>query len=292
MNTANFEAFVRVIETGSVSVAADKLCLTQPAVSKRIQQVEEHFGVTLFEPLGRGVRPTQAAMQLYPKLKSWLIHLDDMQKEIALLQDKIAGKLKIGTSHHIGLHYLPEHLKTYTQRYQEVSLEVSFMDSEQAHELILSGEIDLAFLTLPPELDTRLHYRALWQDPLRFVVAPFHPLNQKAQVELKDLMAYQAILPASQTFTSQITLSAFEQAGLKLKTDMRNNSLESIRMLVSIGLGWSLLPKTLCQNELAMLNVNSVELKRELGLVYHPERCMSKACRTLIDQMCENPNEK
>ncbi|MFB2539272.1 MULTISPECIES: LysR family transcriptional regulator [unclassified Acinetobacter] len=285
MNTANFEAFVKVIETGSVSIAADKLCLTQPAVSKRIQQVEEHFGMTLFEPMGRGVRATQAAMQLYPKLKAWLISLDDMQKEISLLQDKIAGKLKIGTSHHIGLHYLPEHLKSYTQKYEEVSLEVSFMDSEQAHEQILSGEIDLAFLTLPPELDGRLKYQALWHDPLCFVAAPFHPLSQLKHIQLKDLMPFQAILPASHTFTSQITLSAFEKEGLKPKTDMRNNSLESIRMLVSIGLGWSLLPLTLCHDDLVVLDVESVQLKRQLGLVYHPERCMSKACQALIDQM-------
>lgn len=78
MNLAAFEAFVKVMETGSISVAADQLFITQPAVTKRIHSPEEYFGVKLFESAGRGVQATHAAHSLLPKVKSWLNELRDI----------------------------------------------------------------------------------------------------------------------------------------------------------------------------------------------------------------------
>ncbi|MEX7562024.1 LysR family transcriptional regulator substrate-binding protein, partial [Stenotrophomonas maltophilia] len=85
-------------------------------------------------------------------------------------------RLKIGTSHHIGLHHLPYYLKQYVQEFPNVKLDVHFVDSEQAHEQVLAGDLELAFLTLPPQGDERLSYMNVWTDPLVFVAAPFHPL--------------------------------------------------------------------------------------------------------------------
>src|SRR5690606_33724384 len=257
MNLAAFEAFVKVMETGSISLAADQLFITQPAVTKRIHSLEEYFGVKLFESAGRGVQATHAAHSLLPKVKNWLNELGDIHYTLSHEQGQVQGKLKIGTSHHIGLHHLPAHLRQYVQQFPEVTLDVHFVDSEQAHEQVLAGDLELAFLTLPPQGDSRLKYITTWNDPLVFVVAPFHPLAQVEHLTLEDLIQYPSLLPAAQTYTSQITLAEFEKYGLKPKVTMSNNSLESIRMLVSIGLGWSVLPKTLLNQDLKQLNLPS-----------------------------------
>ena len=194
------------------------------------------------------------------------------------------GKLKIGTSHHIGLHHLPHHLRNYVQRFPQVTLDVHFVDSEQAHEQVLAGDLELAFLTLPPQGDDRLNYVTIWKDPLVFVAAPFHPLAQKKNLKLEDLIAYPSLLPSAQTYTSQITLAEFEKQGLKPKITMSNNPLESIRMLVSIGLGWSVLPQTLLNQDLQQLDIN-FEMNRQLGMVWHPGRTQSKAVLELIEMM-------
>ena len=286
MNTASLQAFVTVMQTGSVSRAAEKLFLTQPAVSKRLRILEEEFGVSLFTPIGRGIQPTQAALDLLPRAKRWLLDYEEIKHTLSHAQDQVAGLLRIGTSHHIGLHHLPAALKSFVQAHPDVQLDVHFVDSEQAHQAVLSGELELAFLTLPPAFDARLSYREIWNDPLFFVVAPFHPLAKKSKgspLTLSDLAEYAAILPAANTYTSQITLAAFHQAGLSLKTSMSTNPLDSIRMLVSIGLGWSVLPKTLVDDDLTVLDINKLTLQRTLGMVWHPQRTLSKAARTLKD---------
>ena len=284
MNLAAFEAFVKVMETGSISMAAEQLFITQPAVTKRIHSLEDYFGVKLFESAGRGVQATHAAHSLLPKVKNWLNELGDIHHTLSHDQNQIKGKLKVGTSHHIGLHHLPFYLKDYVQQYPEVTLDVHFVDSEQAHEQVLAGDLELAFLTLPPVLDERLKYIPLWNDPLVFVAAGFHPLAKRQNLRLDDLMQYPSILPAAQTYTAQITLAEFEKKGLKPKVSMSNNPLESIRMLVSIGLGWSVLPSTLVNQDLVRLDID-LEMKRQLGMVWHPGRTQSKAAKVLVDLM-------
>lgn len=281
MNLAAFEAFIKVMETGSISLAADQLFITQPAVTKRIHSLEDYFGVKLFESAGRGIQATHAAHSLLPKVKNWLNELGEIHHTLSHEHDQVQGRLKIGTSHHIGLHHLPKPLRDYVQQFPDVTLDVHFVDSEQAHEQVLAGDLELAFLTLPPQGDERLKYLTIWNDPLVFVVAPFHPLAQKQDIELQDLLEYPSLLPSSQTYTSQITLQAFEKHGLKPKITMSNNPLESIRMLVSIGLGWSVLPKTLLNQDLTQLQLE-VDLNRQLGIVWHPARIQSKAAKALI----------
>ena len=284
MNLAAFEAFVKVMETGSISMAAELLFITQPAVTKRIHSLEEYFGVKLFESAGRGVQATHAAHSLLPKVKNWLNELGDIHHTLSHEQSQIQGKLKIGTSHHIGLHHLPSHLRHYVQTFPNVTLDVHFVDSEQAHEKVLAGDLELAFLTLPPQGDERLNYVTIWNDPLVFVAAPFHPLAQQENLKLEDLIQYPSLLPATQTYTTQITLAEFEKQALKPKISMSNNPLESIRMLVSIGLGWSVLPKTLVNQDLQQLEIN-VDMNRQLGMVWHPGRTQSKAVLQLIEMM-------
>ena len=284
MNLAAFEAFTKVMETGSISMAAELLFITQPAVTKRIHTLEEYFGVKLFESAGRGIQATHAAHSLLPKVRSWLNDLSDIHYTLSHEQNQVSGKLNIGTRPHIGLHHLPKHLKNYVQQYADVVLDVHFVDSEQAHEQVLSSDLELAFLTLPPVLDQRLSYVTIWEDPLVFVVAPFHPLAQKKDLRLEDLIAYPSLLPAVQTYTSQITLAEFEKRGLKPKVSMSNNPLESIRMLVSIGLGWSVLPKTLLNQDLQQLHI-PIQMNRHLGMVWHPGRTQSRAAQELIQMM-------
>lgn len=284
MNLAYVEAFIKVMEVRSVSLAAEQLFITQPAVSKRIQQLESALNVKLFETAGRGIQPTVAAHALLPKLKAWLNEYSDIQHFISHQQHDVQGVLKFGTSHHIGLHHLASTLKHYVQQFPKVHLDVRFVDSEQAHEQVLAGDLELAFLTLPPHLDARLHYHPLWQDDLVFVVAPFHPLAHMEHLDLAHLMHYPSLLPAAHTYTTQITLAAFEQRQLKPNISMSNNPLESIRMLVSIGLGWSVLPKTLINQELKQLNLD-LTLQRSLGMVWHPARSQSKAALQLIQLM-------
>ncbi|WP_227430024.1 LysR family transcriptional regulator [Psychrobacter sp. I-STPA6b] len=283
MNTTNLTTFITVMQTGSISGAAEKLFITQPAVSKRIKNLEDEFNVTLFDTLGRGIVPTQAASELLPHAKRWLDDYDNFKINIQNSQQTVSGKLVIGTSHHIGLHHLPPVLKQFIQMYPAVQLEVHFVDSEEAHKAVLDGDLSLAFLTLPPVYDKRLTYHTLWSDPLYFVTGTLSTLAKKSNVTLEELAHYPAILPAANTFTSQITLAEFAKQNLKPYATMTTNPLESIRMLVSVGLGWSVLPQTLINQDLARIDMaENLELQRYLGVVINPHLTRSASVDTLM----------
>lgn len=284
MNTTNLTTFITVMQTGSISAAAEKLFITQPAVSKRIKNLEDEFDVTLFDTVGRGIVPTQAANDLLPHAKQWLDNYDNFKINLKNAQQTVSGKLVIGTSHHIGLHHLPPVLKQFIQMYPAVQLEVNFVDSEEAHKAVLDGDVSMAFLTLPPVYDKRLTYHTLWSDPLYFVTGALSPLASKNNVSLEELAHYPAILPAANTFTSQITLAEFAKHNLKPYATMSTNPLESIRMLVSVGLGWSVLPKTLINQDLEPIDMQTdVELQRHLGVVINPNLTRSASVDALME---------
>lgn len=283
MNTTNLTTFITVMQTGSISAAAEKLFITQPAVSKRIKNLEDEFNVTLFDTVGRGIVPTQAANDLLPHAKRWLDDYDNFKINLKNSQQTVSGKLIIGTSHHIGLHHLPPVLKQFIQTYPAVQLEVHFVDSEEAHKAVLDGDVALAFLTLPPVYDKRLTYHTLWSDPLYFVTGAISPLAKKMGVTLEQLAHYPAILPSANTFTSQITLAEFAKHNLKPYATMSTNPLESIRMLVSVGLGWSVLPQTLINQDLEHINMaENLELQRHLGVVLNPNLTRSASVDALM----------
>lgn len=286
MNTTNLATFVAVMQTGSISGAAEKLYITQPAVSKRIKNLEDEFGTVLFDTVGRSIIPTAAAHDLLPFVRRWLDDYEACKASLQYAKEVASGRLVIGTSHHIGLHHLAPVLKRFIQTYPAVQLEVRFVDSEEAHKAVLEGEISLAFLTLPPTYDRRLNYHTLWSDPLYFVTGTLSPLAQKSKVSLLQLAHYPAILPAANTFTSQITLAEFAKHNLRPYATMSTNPLESIRMLVSVGLGWSVLPETLINQDLIKIDMaENIELQRHLGLVTNPNLTRSASMQALLSML-------
>ena len=114
-------------------------------------------------------------------------------------------------------------------------------------------------------------------------------MAQKSKVSLLQLAHYPAILPAANTFTSQITLAEFAKHNLRPYATMSTNPLESIRMLVSVGLGWSVLPETLINQDLIKIDMaENIELQRHLGLVTNPNLTRSASMQALLSMLSIN----
>ncbi|MEK7840078.1 MAG: LysR family transcriptional regulator [Pseudomonadota bacterium] len=282
MDIAALQAFLAVAETGSFSRAGERIFLTQPAVSKRIATLENQLGARLFDRIGKQVRLTPAGTALFERARRLLRELDDAKRSIADLSGTIAGELRLATSHHIGLHRLPEPLRRFHARYPQVRLDLRFMDSEQACNEVARGEIELAIVTLPPKLVTPLQAVAVWDDPLDIVVARHHPLARAGTVQLKDLAEYPAILPGPGTYTREIILKALGPWRDKIEVGMATNYLEVLKMLASIGLGWSALPRTMIDDSLAVVQIGKMDVRRQLGIVTHAARTLSNAARAMM----------
>lgn len=277
------QAFVAVADSGSFSKAAASLFLSQPAVSKRVSTLEQELGIALFDRVGHGIHLTEAGRDLLPRARTLLLELADIKKHISNLSGEVAGALAMGTSHHIGLHRLPEVLQAFTGRHPRVRLDIRFMDSEEACDEVAKGNLELGIVTLPTNTPAELEARPVWQDPLDVVVGRGHPLAGRARVDMTGLLQHVAVLPSPETFTGAILRSALGERAVELNTGMSTNYLETLRMLASVGLGWTLLPRTMRGEDLVALQVPGLSLSRSLGIVTHRARTLSNAARAMID---------
>ena len=256
--------------------------ITQPAVSKRIAALEQQLGEALFDRIGRTVSLTEAGRALLPHAQAISGHLRQARQSIDDLSGDVTGRLKLGTSHHIGLHRLPPMLRRYSEAYPQVALDIDFMDSEQAVDELSRGNVELAVVTLAPEPAANIVSTPVWDDPLDFMATADHPLAARGPLLLAELCEYPVILPGLSTFTGRIVRELFESQALKLDITLSTNYLETIRMMAAVGLGWTLLPRTMLQAPLVPLKVPDASPSRQLGLLYHQNRRLSNAAQAFI----------
>jgi DNA-binding transcriptional LysR family regulator len=282
MDLAALNTFIAIAETGSFSEAGERLHLTQPAVSKRIASLEHQLNVRLFDRLGREVSLTEAGRALLPRAYQILNVLEDTRRTLTNLTGEISGRLTLATSHHIGLHRLPPLLRAFTRAHPQVALDIQFLDSEVAYDEILHGRAELAVITLSPETREPVRAMPVWDDPLDFVAAPDLPLASYGEVSLADVALHPAVFPGGNTFTHHIVRRLFEAQGLVPNIAMSTNYLETIKMMVSIGLAWSVLPRTMLDEHVARLPLPGIQLSRQLGYILHTERTLSNAARAFM----------
>lgn len=282
MEFGSLRAFLAVADSGSFSAAAQQLYLTQPAVSKRLAALEKELEIRLFDRIGRRVRLTHAGEVLLPKAREMLLQAQDMKHLASNLQTEVSGPLLLGTSHHIGLHRLPPVLKNFRGSFPQVDLDIRFMDSEAACAAVDKGDLEMAVVTLPNEPSPKLQTRCLWQDQLCFVVAAEHELAKHKTVSLRTLTSYPAVLPGPTTYTRGILDRALADNNLVITLGMSTNYMETLKMLVDINLGWSLLPETMLENSSLIRLPVKLKLSRSLGLVTHTGRTLSNPARALM----------
>ncbi len=275
------ETLVAVADSASFSKAAQQLNLTQPAVTKRIQALEADVGTPLLDRVGKSVMLTPAGELVVAQTRRIHEVLADTRNQLSHLTANVTGRLSLATSHHIGLHRLAPVLQSFTAQYPDVQLNITFEDSEVAHELVRHGDVELAVVTLNPQGDAQLTSRLVWHDPLVFVVddrGTADYTQDGSSVKLEALAMYPCVLPGLSTYTGKIVIERFAEIGVQLEPTMSTNYLETIGMLVRVGLGWSVLPRSMSEG-LSELEVATAPMARQLGMVTDPRRAASSAGR-------------
>lgn len=283
MDIAALDTFVAVAKSASFSEAAHHLHLTQPAISKRIAALEAELNTRLFDRIGRRISLTEAGHALLPRAERILEELEDSRRALTNLAGRVSGRLTIATSHHVGLHRMPPVLRAFMARYPAVDLDLQFRASEVICDDVEHGRLELGIVTLPPEPRENLEEHTIWTDPLRIACAKDHPLVvETAAGGLVTLSRYPAILTEKGTFTRTVLENAFAPLGIPIQAKLSTNFLETIKMMVSVGLGWSCIPEIMIDEELAILDSGDPNLSRRLGVVHHPRRTLSNAARAML----------
>lgn len=286
MDTQSLKAFLAVAGQHSFSEAAEQLHLTQSAVSKRIQQLENQLGTPLFDRHNRTVSLTEAGLALLPRAQTILDLVTDTELQLENMAGDVSGALSVATSHHIGLHRLPPVLRQFVQAYPAVSLNLEFLGSERAYQAVRLRQVDLALTTLAEQDDPDIETIPLWRDRMVCVCAPDHRLAGVQKITFAELAQEDAILPEPDTITFRLIAEAFAAEKLSLSTTMPTNFLETIKMMVSVGLGWSVLPESMCQDQsLRIIRWPGAPIARQLGAVFLKNRTRSNATQALLEML-------
>ena len=175
-NLQKYMAFVKTVEYGSFTKAADMLHYSQSGVSRMIHDLEQEWKVVLLERGKAGVRLTGDGIKILPHAKAVCMEYEKLQMQVDELNGLRSGMIRIGTFSSVATHWLPNIIKEFQKDYPGIDYELLLGDYTEIEEWIAEGRVDCGFLRLPtvPDFETIF----LDQDDLRVILPENHPLAE------------------------------------------------------------------------------------------------------------------
>lgn len=274
-------SLIAVADTGSVTAAARQRRLTQPTLSRQIQELERAVGAQLIERSNAGARLTPAGETLASGAREILAQLAALAGRALAAGDEVGGEVRLGCIDSIGIYVLPTILPAFVQANPRVRVRVVCQSSPQLMDMLLSGELDVAIGTTE---HPSLRCERLYQNPLVLV----HP-HELPEAEIPTTLTQLAARPVI-TFASGLTVrrlleQAFERAGLRFQPVMELANVEVIKAMVRSGLGLGVIPDgCLPHGELAARPIPECSVARTIRLL-QSNREPSQAVERMIERL-------
>lgn len=283
MNSSQLRAFLAVAQHGSFSKAAETLYLTQPAISKQVQALEELLGVRLFDRVGRSILLTQAGTILHHHARIAFQTLEEARETITQLRGLQRGHLRISAASTIGTYMLPQPLGELKAQYPGIEVSLAITNKAQVVQQVLNHEAELGFVG-PPVEPAELEREEYLLDELVLIMAPTHRLAQQDSVPVAELAEEVFILREQGSGTREIMEEELSRVRVSLKKAMELGSTEAIKQAVSANLGVSIVSKfaislEILQERLAVAKLPDLNLRRQLFIIHHGGRTLSPAAQ-------------
>lgn len=247
MSIQKYIAFIRVVELGSISKAAEDLGYTQSAVSRMIADLEASWGLSLLRRSRAGLTLSSDGIQLLPYIKELCKKYRDMQEKANALRGIESGYIRIGTFSSMSTQYLPEILKLFESRYPKIEFQLKNMDYVDLEEALCAGEVDCGFICSP--LSEQIKSTFLIRDRMMAVLPPEHELVDAEHYPLQRLSTERFIkLSDDRSNDVSFVLQLFKKilnAPLNIFCDVNDDY--SVMAMVESGLGVSVLPELVTQ---------------------------------------------
>ena len=246
----NLRLFCDLVETGSFSRTAERLFISQPAVSQRLRALERSVGQALLDR-GRGkmrVVPTEAGRILYAGALPLLRDAEELEARIQGLSEEIAGTVRVATVYSVGLHALPGRLKPFLARYPKVNVHLEYSQTTKIYQDVLSGTVDVGIVACPTPR-TGIEVIPFGEEAMTLICAPEHPLAARGEIALTDLEGVAFIGFADDIPTRRLIDEHLKAAGVKVRLVNAFDNIETIKNLVEIGSGVALVPEDTARQE-------------------------------------------
>ena len=285
MTLRHMKVFLTVYKTQNMTLAAEQLHLTQPAVTRVIKEIENYYGVCLFERLNRRLYVTESGRRLYAQALHLIDTFESMEKEMRNLDT--FGLLRIGSTIALGSYLLPELIFIFQKQIPQIQVQVTVSNRRTLQKMLLNNQLDIALIEGGVD-DSHLHGEAFGGDRLVLITPPYHPLLKKKDVTLLDLLAYPLLLREKNSSVRSFVEQLFAVEGLPpLNPHWESASTQAIVQAVSYGMGISLLPEPLVKRDILLgtvctCSVVGADLCRQNYVVWDKHKFLTKATQEFI----------
>lgn len=283
MNILKYMAFIKTVEYGSFTKAAEILNYSQSGISRMINDLEKEWNVILLERSRAGVRLTSDGTKLLPYAKGVCEEYQKLQMQVDELNGLQSGLIRIGTFSSVATHWLPIIIKEFQKDYPNIDYELLLGDYTEIETWILEGRVDCGFLRLPTH--TELETIFLEQDKLLAILPEGHPLTEYDKVPVATLCEYPFMLleKGAKAEISEI----FDRCGLSPKTHFTTWDDYAVMSMVESGLGISILPELILKRVPYRIVVKELDVPayRKIGLALRSKKTVSLAVAKFLDYL-------
>lgn len=278
MTLKHMKIFVAVCNEKSITLAAKKIYMSQPAVSLAIKELEEHYDTKLFERLSRKLYITEPGKKVY----SYAVHIvslfDELENNVKSWNG--GGRIRIGTSITIGTQLMPKFVKEFSGYHPKVEIYVTIDSSDVIENKILSNELDIALIEGVVHSGNILHEH-LTDDELVVICSRENELSSLEKVTIEDLKNQHFLLREKNSGTREIVENFLSVNGFIVNPYWESTSTQAIVNAVKLNIGISILPLKLINSyqnseNLYRLNVEDFDLKRQFKVIYHKNKYLTE----------------
>ena len=279
LDIRQLRAFVTLARTGSFTLTARELHLSQSAVSHSMKALEGDVGCRLLDKLGKKAVLTQAGEQLLVRATTIIAEMAAARAELGRLGKWGQSRLRLGASTTACQHILPGVLREFKDSFPNCTISIEPGDTPEMIEALHAHKIDLA-VNLEPKRGEPLDFRALFTDELHFILSAQHPWARAGRVNREEIARQDYILYKRKSYTSAMIEAYFREDDIVLFSQLDMGNMEAIKELVKAGLGVSILAPWTAKAEiengsLVALPLGKRKLRRRWGVLHWQGRRMS-----------------
>ncbi|MBR3809307.1 MAG: LysR family transcriptional regulator [Clostridia bacterium] len=283
MNLQKYLSFVKTVEYGSFTKAAEILNYTQSGISRMIADLEKEWGVTLLERSKYGVKPTSDGMKLLPYAQNLCADFDKLKMQVDELNGLQSGLIRIGTFSSVATHWLPNIIKEFQKDYPNIDYELLLGDYTEIEEWIHTGRVDCGFLRLPTHPDFETIF--LEKDKLMAIIPENHPLKDSKKFPVTALCdePFMLLEKGAKAEISEI----FERNNLTPNIKFTTWDDYAVMSMVESGLGIAILPELILKRVPYRILAKELDVPayRNIGLALRDKKTASLAVKRFIEYL-------
>jgi DNA-binding transcriptional LysR family regulator len=289
MDTRQLQAFCAVVEKKSFSHAAEKLGVTQPAVSLQVRALEQRLGQRLLDRSGRRVEPTEAGRRLYRSAQRMLALEAQLLDEVSVDEGVLTGTLAIGASTGPGAHLVPLLLCDFQRQHEELHIALSIWDTQTVIDRVADRDVELGVVGALRR-HRSLEFEPLVRDEIVLAVPPGHQAAG-GTLTVDDLRDETMIVMQEGAGVRQVIEEELRTAGLRLRgiePKLELGLQESVKSAVAAGFGVAFISRTAIEGELAggtlaSARVEGIEPARQIYVVRVRGRASTRAAEAFLE---------